>query len=558
MSQSNFFSSSTADFGFNLCKYFSHLIENEKNIELHRQILGRFPEFEPYAAFMRIDRACKKYITFQDLKQFLKENLVRFSDKGLQEMIRQYDKDSDGVLNYEEYMPICVTSNNPDLRANVTQRPNYKVDPELCLNKEIEQELSIIFRLEIEMVEYSLIKSEGIKYLYGFDVRNCFEEIDYIKDGYIDDNELSIFIKRFGFISNLSEIKGLLFRIGKKWKGGAYVITFEDFENIFYPDGGRGISAPGNLKYPKNSHQTKNSTDISSYYVKDTLDFNSSKKEFYNSPQENNISQNFERSDQFSPIPSKYSESYTNFGCNSNSFSKSPIIQIDLKNTSGRNINTNNNTNLNTSYTYTNFKTNKTKLQNLSNTFSNFPRLTKSKTSFDYQKILSNFFGEIITLESKAECLKEKLALESNVSLNILFQIFDKYFKGAISVFDFKDGLNSLDIFATGDEIKLLFKRYVNTNNGLDYIKFGNMILPKNSEYAKLFNSKENEYVVNERTRINLIDLIRVLIDNENRMENLRKYSTDHPLFKVSDAFHMIKVKLRNYITGQDVCKKLF
>ena len=43
----------------------------EEVIEQHRQILSQKPQYEPYAAFQRLDRSCKGYVTTNDLKLFL-------------------------------------------------------------------------------------------------------------------------------------------------------------------------------------------------------------------------------------------------------------------------------------------------------------------------------------------------------------------------------------------------------------------------------------------------------------------------------------------------------
>ena len=50
-----------------LAKLLIHIGETEMNIESARQTLCKAPSFEPYAAFQRIDRAGKGYISSKDL-----------------------------------------------------------------------------------------------------------------------------------------------------------------------------------------------------------------------------------------------------------------------------------------------------------------------------------------------------------------------------------------------------------------------------------------------------------------------------------------------------------
>ncbi len=55
-----------------LTKYFLILIEFEREVEVQRIILGRISNFEPYAAFKRIDRHNNKKIDMLDLTRFLR------------------------------------------------------------------------------------------------------------------------------------------------------------------------------------------------------------------------------------------------------------------------------------------------------------------------------------------------------------------------------------------------------------------------------------------------------------------------------------------------------
>jgi len=55
-----------------LAKLFIHTGESEMNIEMARQALCKMKGFEPYAAFQRIDRAGKGYLTPRDLLNYTK------------------------------------------------------------------------------------------------------------------------------------------------------------------------------------------------------------------------------------------------------------------------------------------------------------------------------------------------------------------------------------------------------------------------------------------------------------------------------------------------------
>lgn len=76
--------------------------QEEKQLEVLRQILCEQYDFEPYAAFRRIDRSRKGYITAIDVLEFLLSNDHRFNEIECNYYIRHYDRDGDGRLVYLE------------------------------------------------------------------------------------------------------------------------------------------------------------------------------------------------------------------------------------------------------------------------------------------------------------------------------------------------------------------------------------------------------------------------------------------------------------------------
>lgn len=58
-------------------------------------------DFEPKAVFRRIDRYNKKTISINDLKQFLKETSVSYTNENLIEFLRMHSKNKQ-VITYNE------------------------------------------------------------------------------------------------------------------------------------------------------------------------------------------------------------------------------------------------------------------------------------------------------------------------------------------------------------------------------------------------------------------------------------------------------------------------
>ena len=55
-----------------LAKLLTHTGESEQQIEFSRQNLCKAKSFEPYAAFQRLDRSGKGYITPRDFANFMR------------------------------------------------------------------------------------------------------------------------------------------------------------------------------------------------------------------------------------------------------------------------------------------------------------------------------------------------------------------------------------------------------------------------------------------------------------------------------------------------------
>ena len=81
------------------------IADQELAIEKMRQILSAIRDFEPYAAFRRIDRAGSGYIGAKELCQFERENGYReVSPEDFIFFINYFDLDGDAKLNYHDFL----------------------------------------------------------------------------------------------------------------------------------------------------------------------------------------------------------------------------------------------------------------------------------------------------------------------------------------------------------------------------------------------------------------------------------------------------------------------
>lgn len=76
----------------------------EKKLEVIRQMLCEFEQFEPYSSFQRLDRSRKNFISEEDIYIFLKENQqISFTEDQIKKtFLRHYDYDEDGTLCFAE------------------------------------------------------------------------------------------------------------------------------------------------------------------------------------------------------------------------------------------------------------------------------------------------------------------------------------------------------------------------------------------------------------------------------------------------------------------------
>jgi hypothetical protein len=80
-------------------------------------------DFEPYAAFCRLDKDGDDHLYTIDFYNFLRENDIKqFTMKDCQLMMQFYDLDSGGTLSYNEFLKFILPCDNTDIRAEACQR----------------------------------------------------------------------------------------------------------------------------------------------------------------------------------------------------------------------------------------------------------------------------------------------------------------------------------------------------------------------------------------------------------------------------------------------------
>lgn len=223
---------------------FIAIADHELSIEKQRQYLARLKEFEPYATFVRLDR--------NDIYAFLKDN--EFDDvayEDCQYLVKFFDSDEDGVLNYTDYMQCVITCDDTYLRAAVTQREPYGVNPDEYLSPILERELSILFEKELAYHrEISIIKSD----LYNspdFTIEAAFREVDDEGLNFIDHTSVDNFLRRYGFAPTEEELTAIIRRIDVSADASA---SYAEFEEALKPVIIEGKQSEDDLAWGHHNH----------------------------------------------------------------------------------------------------------------------------------------------------------------------------------------------------------------------------------------------------------------------------------------------------------------
>jgi Ca2+-binding EF-hand superfamily protein len=78
--------------------------------------------FEPYSAFMRIDRNSTGFIAPRDLLNFIRDNGVstNVTEADCYYVIKFFDSDVDGKLHYVDFMQVILPIANSKLRSTAS------------------------------------------------------------------------------------------------------------------------------------------------------------------------------------------------------------------------------------------------------------------------------------------------------------------------------------------------------------------------------------------------------------------------------------------------------
>lgn len=148
-----------------------YVAEQEIAVERLRQILSAMRDFEPYTAFKRMDRRNTGYIDPESLTQFERENGYReLEPADFKQMIKYFDLDGDGLLNYHDFLQMLLPCDDAYLRAAVSQRPNNELPRNELLPMRVERALSQLIFKEVRMHIKSDLMKRALENAYDYTI----------------------------------------------------------------------------------------------------------------------------------------------------------------------------------------------------------------------------------------------------------------------------------------------------------------------------------------------------------------------------------------------------
>ena len=567
-----------------VAKILLYLAESEHNIEINRKYLSDSLEFDPYQIFKIFDKDYKNRIDICNIIDFLNYKEIYANECEISLLIFFYDQDNDGSLSYPEFLNL-IQSEKSIIKTN--RNSNIK---ELPYN--IEYSLGNLLEKEIELSRQLIPLLEELRNRNDFNIHNIFHLIK----GYssITPQNLRDFLlkNKANFIQD--DVKSIMKRLDINHDGRIDLCEFHSFFGFpscvnccslnpcskcgccccqeCYCDPcysrcnltKKSVSSKNIFigKIPSND-LTKKTEDIlnntglftssnnSTFYKSNILSDRYNNNDFMNPLNKKNINQNFSSSN---CIPNyKFKENYIKPNYNQN-------IQKD--NFIGNNINPNLSLRLspqrkypplNTCYTCKNNpcicpKNNYSPIKLPSNTFKkNNNNISDEK---EEDNLLNKYLKNLMDAEKRIEDLKMELAMRDDFNCEDAFRIFEKNNKGFLTNEDLKNGLISLDIYATDSDVRSLMKRYdLNKKGFLNYVDFFDMIIPYEKDFRNLVEDKspksccacKSPDIFMFTTKLFLKNLFKDLIDYENKL-NLMKKNYDIINMNLRDIFNSIDI----------------
>ena len=158
------------------------------------------------------------------------------------------------------------------------------------------------------------------------------------------------------------------------------------------------------------------------------------------------------------------------------------------------------------------------------------PLRSTNASNYDYDKNkFIDFLKKMMNYESELERMKINLSLKNDFNVEDAFRVFELNGRGYLTVEDLEFGLNSLEVYPSSKDLRLLMKRFdLNKNGFLNYADFFDILVPFEKDYRCMVENRPPNSCCNCRcpdvfsvsTKIMLKNIFNKIIDCENDLND--------------------------------------
>ena len=549
------------------------LAEEERNVEVTRQVLTENKDYNPYQIFCFLDNGKKNKINDLDLFDFLRNKNIFTTENEIKLLILFYDDDLDTNLNLEEFINLIESksSNKKEIKENNDEPISFPI--EYSLTKLLEKE--IIYTRKI------LSLFEDLKGFSDFNIHNIFHYIknnnnnfitvqDIVKffnENYISfiDNDIDLIFKRIDKARD-NKIDLCEFHLFFGFPGCEYNCPFLKCDNcnLLFCDNCKNegqclIHKKSNFKNEdnKNINERTYKTYYTEFKKKSDNKEDQEENKFNNGYQKisDNLALKLSPKREYAPF-----EIYIDSNDNLNNENINTINQKFDDNTKMNFISSiKQDYSINNQNSFSN-KANEEDINNINN-INQISNKQKNETNQilknssylnknEYEeKQFIDYLNRAMKHESKIENLKIELSLRCDFNWEKVFRLFELEGRGFLTKEDLKIGFNKFNLYPKDIDISLLLKRYdLKKQGSLSYPDFFELIVPF-SKYHKMI--VENRGINSFLKEINPDEFN---IETQRCIKNLFNeiFIGEYTLNKVKENFTSLKNKFSDVFKSID------
>ena len=180
----------------------------------------------------------------------------------------------------------------------------------------------------------------------------------------------------------------------------------------------------------------------------------------------------------------------------------------------------------------------------------------------DYQQNKFNdFLKKLMEVEYQIEDVKTNLAQNPDFNCEDAFRLFESNDKDYLTENDIKNGLNSIGVYPTDQDVRLLMKRFdLQKNGNINYADFFDIIVPFEKEFRNRVENRmprsccpcRAQDIFDDRTLSDLGNLFKLLMDSKNDINNMRR-SCGSLRLNLKDIYGLVDRQGKGYFTNEEL-----